>query len=174
MSSRVQLALNVADLEASVAFYATLFATAPHKRRPGYANFEVAEPPLKLVLIEVPAEDRATGVAGALNHLGVEVNDVVAVDEQAGRLRAAGLAAFDNKDMTCPPSTGRPTVLPEQGRAAGIHRATGRLATSRSAADTVSRATQILNQMTGVRAPVAAVSTATASRSRPPPGTPRR
>ena len=49
--SRVQLALNVADLEKSVEFYATLFGTQPHKRRPGYANFAITEPPLKLVLI---------------------------------------------------------------------------------------------------------------------------
>ena len=99
--SRVQLALNVSDLEASIAFYSTLFGVEPHKRRPGYANFAVTEPPLKLVLIEVPADQRGTGVTGALNHLGVEVQDVAQVDEQAGRLRDAGLAAFDEKDTTC-------------------------------------------------------------------------
>jgi catechol 2,3-dioxygenase-like lactoylglutathione lyase family enzyme len=101
MSSRVQLALNVADLEASVAFYSTLFGVEPHKRRPGYANFAITEPPLKLVLIEVPADTRGEGVQGALNHLGVEVADVAKVEEQAGRLREAGLAAFDEKDTTC-------------------------------------------------------------------------
>ncbi len=99
--SRVQLALNVSDLEASIAFYSTLFGVEPHKRRPGYANFAVTEPPLKLVLIEVPADQRGTGVTGALNHLGVEVEDVAQVDAQAGRLREAGLAAFDEKDTTC-------------------------------------------------------------------------
>lgn len=99
--SRVQLALNVSDLEASVAFYSTLFGVEPHKRRPGYANFAVSEPPLKLVLIEVPADQRGTGVAGALNHLGVEVEAVEQVEAQAGRLREAGLAAFDEKDTTC-------------------------------------------------------------------------
>lgn len=99
--SRVQLALNVSDLEASIAFYSTLFGVQPHKLRPGYANFAISEPPLKLVLIEVPVGDRGTGTAGALNHLGVEVADVEMVDEQAGRLRAAGLAAFDEKDTTC-------------------------------------------------------------------------
>lgn len=99
--SRVQLALNVSDLEASIAFYSTLFGVEPHKRRPGYANFAVAEPPLKLVLIEVPADQRGTGVTGALNHLGVEVEDVAQVDAQAGRLREAGLAALDEKDTTC-------------------------------------------------------------------------
>jgi catechol 2,3-dioxygenase-like lactoylglutathione lyase family enzyme len=99
--SRVQLALNVSDLEASVAFYSTLFGVEPHKRRPGYANFAVSEPPLKLVLIEVPAEARGTGVEGALNHLGVEVASVEDVDAGASRLREAGLAAFDEKDTTC-------------------------------------------------------------------------
>ena len=99
--SRVQLALNVSDLEASIAFYSTLFGVEPQKRRPGYANFVVTQPPLKLVLIEVPTDQRGTGVTGALNHLGVEVDDVAQVDEQAGRLREAGLAAFDEKDTTC-------------------------------------------------------------------------
>jgi catechol 2,3-dioxygenase-like lactoylglutathione lyase family enzyme len=97
----VQLALNVSDLEASIAFYSTLFGVEPHKRRPGYANFAVVEPPLKLVLIEVPADQRGTGVTGALNHLGVEVEDVEKVEAQAGRLRDAGMAAFDEKDTTC-------------------------------------------------------------------------
>lgn len=101
MSSRVQLALNVADLEASVAFYSTLFGVQPHKRRPGYANFAITEPPLKLVLIEIPAGSRGGGVRGALNHLGVEVPDVTQVEEYAGRLRAAGLAAVEEKDTTC-------------------------------------------------------------------------
>lgn len=71
--SRIQLALSVSDLENSVAFYSTLFGVEPHKRRPGYANFAIEKPPLKLVLIEVPADARGTGVHGALNHLGVEV-----------------------------------------------------------------------------------------------------
>ena len=99
--SRVQLALNVSDLEASIAFYSTLFGVEPHKRRPGYANFAVVEPPLKLVLIEVPADERGAGVAGALNHLGVEVESSEQVEAQAGRLRDAGMAAFDEKDTTC-------------------------------------------------------------------------
>ena len=99
--SRVQLALNVSDLEASVAFYSTMFGVEPHKRRPGYANFAVAEPPLKLVLIEVPAADRGTGVVGALNHLGVEVGSSEAVEDSAARLAEAGLATFDEKDTTC-------------------------------------------------------------------------
>jgi catechol 2,3-dioxygenase-like lactoylglutathione lyase family enzyme len=99
--SRVQLALNVSDLEASVAFYSTLFGVEPHKRRPGYANFAIAEPPLKLVLIEAPADARGHGVAGALNHLGVEVETVDDVVAGADRLRAAGLATFDETDTTC-------------------------------------------------------------------------
>ena len=76
--SRVQLALNVDDLAESIAFYTTLFATEPAKIRPGYANFAVTEPPLKLVLIENP------GHGGSVNHLGVEVADTELVDaEQA-------------------------------------------------------------------------------------------
>ncbi|MCX6432640.1 MAG: VOC family protein [Actinobacteria bacterium] len=99
--SRVQLALNVSDLEASVAFYTQLFGTQPHKRRPGYANFAITEPPLKLVLIEVPADERGSGTAGALNHLGIEVEDAEAVVAHADRLRDAGLAPFDEMDTTC-------------------------------------------------------------------------
>jgi catechol 2,3-dioxygenase-like lactoylglutathione lyase family enzyme len=99
--SRVQLALNVSDLEGSIAFYSAVFGTTPHKRRPGYANFAIAEPPLKLVLIEVPADQRGTGVQGALNHLGVEVEAVEQVEASAARLSAAGLATFDEKDTTC-------------------------------------------------------------------------
>ena len=67
--SRVQLALNVDDLEEAVTFYAKLFNTAPAKVKDGYANFAVVEPPLKLVLIENP------GHGGTINHLGVEVED---------------------------------------------------------------------------------------------------
>lgn len=100
-ASRVQLALNVSDLEASVAFYSTLFGVEPHKRRPHYANFEVVDPPLKLVLIEVADDVRGTGTAGALNHLGVEVSDSHHVEAHAARLRDAGLATFDERDTTC-------------------------------------------------------------------------
>jgi catechol 2,3-dioxygenase-like lactoylglutathione lyase family enzyme len=99
--SRVQLALNVADLEKSVAFYSTLFGVEPHKRRPGYANFAVADPPLKLVLIQVPEDQRGHGTAQALNHLGVEVDSTADVEAGAARLREAGLAAFDERDTTC-------------------------------------------------------------------------
>ena len=71
--SRVQLALNVSDLEEAVTFYSKLFSTEPAKRQPGYANFAIADPPLKLVLMEAE-EARGHGVVGALNHLGVEVD----------------------------------------------------------------------------------------------------
>jgi len=93
--SRLQLALNVDDLEASIAFYSTLFGTEPHKVRPGYANFAVAQPPLKLVLVE------NAGQGGSINHLGVEVEDVDAVDSELTRLAAAGFATTEERDTTC-------------------------------------------------------------------------
>ncbi|CAN7315279.1 ArsI/CadI family heavy metal resistance metalloenzyme [Knoellia sp. LjRoot47] len=100
-SSRVQLALNVTDLEASIAFYSAMFGVEPAKRRPGYANFAVAEPPLKLVLIETTDDVRGSGTAGALNHLGVEVPSVEGVAAARERFAEAGLAAFDENDTTC-------------------------------------------------------------------------
>ncbi|SDC05246.1 ArsI/CadI family heavy metal resistance metalloenzyme [Nocardioides lianchengensis] len=93
--SRIQLALNVDDLEASVDFYRRLLGVEPAKRKPGYANFAVAEPPLKLVLVENP------GAGGSLNHLGVEVADVDTVDAELTRLGAAGLASTEERDVTC-------------------------------------------------------------------------
>ncbi|MDX6372019.1 MAG: hypothetical protein QOD98_1007 [Nocardioidaceae bacterium] len=93
--SRLQLAINVDDLETSIDFYRRLFATEPAKVRPGYANFAVAEPPLKLVLIENP------GHGGSLNHLGVEVEDVDSVDAIQSRLAEDGLASVDERDTTC-------------------------------------------------------------------------
>ncbi|MEV5003604.1 ArsI/CadI family heavy metal resistance metalloenzyme [Nocardioides sp. LML1-1-1.1] len=93
--NRVQLALNVEDLDASIAFYSRLFGTEPAKVRPGYANFAIAEPPLKLVLMESP------GRGGSLNHLGVEVGDVAAVDATQIRLSAEGLASADERGTTC-------------------------------------------------------------------------
>ena len=93
--SRIQLALNVDRLDESIAFYSTLFGTEPAKVRPGYANFAVAEPPLKLVLIENP------GQGGTLNHLGVEVADTDAVDTEQTRLHAAGFASVDERGTTC-------------------------------------------------------------------------
>src|SRR4051794_15770226 len=99
--SRIQLALNVANLEESVTFYSTLFGTQPHKRRPGYTNFAIDEPPLKLVLLEVPEEQRGHGTAQALNHLGVEVGSVEEVQQNSERLTAAGLAAVEKNDTSC-------------------------------------------------------------------------
>jgi catechol 2,3-dioxygenase-like lactoylglutathione lyase family enzyme len=93
--SRVQLALNINDIEEAVAFYTKLFGAGPAKRRPGYANFAITEPPLKLVLLENP------GHGGSLNHLGVEVSDVDAVDAEQARLAAAGLASVDERATTC-------------------------------------------------------------------------
>jgi len=95
-TSRVQLALNVTDLEAATRFYADLFGVGPAKQRSGYANFEIADPPLKLVLFEHP------GAESPLNHLGVEMpstSDVVAASERFG---AAGLVhSFATSDRCC-------------------------------------------------------------------------
>ncbi len=93
--SRVQLALNVSNLDEAVAFYSRLFGTEPAKTRPGYANFAIAEPPLKLVLLETP------GQGGTLNHMGVEVTDTDAVEAEQARLAEAGLASVDERDTTC-------------------------------------------------------------------------
>ena len=83
--SRIQLALNVNDLDRAVEFYTTLFDTPPAKRRPGYANFAVENPPVKLVLFENPE------ATGTLNHLGVERTSMDEVQAEADRLEAAGL-----------------------------------------------------------------------------------
>jgi catechol 2,3-dioxygenase-like lactoylglutathione lyase family enzyme len=94
--SRVQLALRVADLEESIKFYSKLFDTEPAKRRPGYANFAIAEPPLKLVLIEGQA-----GEDTRMDHLGVEVADTTEVEQATDRLKSAGLATFEENDTSC-------------------------------------------------------------------------
>jgi catechol 2,3-dioxygenase-like lactoylglutathione lyase family enzyme len=99
--SRIQLALNVADLDASVAFYATLFGVQPNKRRPGYANFAIENPAVKLVLIEIPVTDRGHGAKGALNHVGIEVTEVAEVVTARERVKTAGLSSFDENDTTC-------------------------------------------------------------------------
>ncbi|MBE7190941.1 MAG: VOC family protein [Gordonia polyisoprenivorans] len=93
--SRMQIALNVDDLDTAVDFYTTLFNTAPAKVRPGYANFAVAEPPLKLVLIENP------GKGGTINHLGVEVESSSTVHSEIGRLSDAGLFTDEEINTTC-------------------------------------------------------------------------
>jgi catechol 2,3-dioxygenase-like lactoylglutathione lyase family enzyme len=94
--SRVQLALRVADLEGSIAFYSKLFGAEPAKRRPGYANFAIAEPPLKLVLIE-----GAPGDPTRMDHLGVEVQTTEEVTGAAGRLAAEGLTTVTEEDTAC-------------------------------------------------------------------------
>src|ERR1700721_1595640 len=94
--SRVQLALRVADLEGSVAFYARLFGTEPAKRRPGYANFAIAEPPLNLVLIE-----GQPGEPTRMDHLGIEVETTAEVTAAAARLAAEGLATATEQDTAC-------------------------------------------------------------------------
>jgi len=98
--SRVQLALNVSDIDAAVEFYSKLFDTQPAKRQPGYANFAIVEPPLKLVLIE-NAEGRGAGVTGALNHLGVEVATPDDVQMAIGRLSHEGLDTEVQESTTC-------------------------------------------------------------------------
>lgn len=93
--SRVQLALNVSDLEAAIAFYSKLFGTGPAKVREGYANFAIAEPPLKLVLIE------GDGQPGTLNHLGVEVESTDEVTKAILRLQSEGMATEVEENTTC-------------------------------------------------------------------------
>jgi catechol 2,3-dioxygenase-like lactoylglutathione lyase family enzyme len=94
--SRVQLALRVSDLEGSIAFYSKLFGTEPAKLRPGYANFAITEPPLKLVLIEGDA-----GQDTRMDHLGVEVEAAAEVTAATTRLSDAGLATFEENDTAC-------------------------------------------------------------------------
>jgi catechol 2,3-dioxygenase-like lactoylglutathione lyase family enzyme len=98
--SRVQLALNVTDIDTAVEFYSKLFKAAPAKRRPGYANFAITEPPLKLVLIENPV-GRGHGIAGALNHLGVEVETPEEVEAATARLVGEGLDPEVQESTTC-------------------------------------------------------------------------
>jgi catechol 2,3-dioxygenase-like lactoylglutathione lyase family enzyme len=100
--SRVQLALNVSDIDSAVEFYTRLFGVEPAKRRPGYANFAVTEPALKLVLLQSDsAEARGAGVTGALNHLGVEVESTDEVAASVARLSAEGLATQVQDATTC-------------------------------------------------------------------------
>jgi catechol 2,3-dioxygenase-like lactoylglutathione lyase family enzyme len=93
--TRIQLALNVEDIDAAVAFYSAMLGAEPVKRRPGYANFAIVSPPLKLVLIE------NKGAAERLNHLGVEMASVDDVDAAQTRLGEAGLVSTDERDSTC-------------------------------------------------------------------------
>jgi catechol 2,3-dioxygenase-like lactoylglutathione lyase family enzyme len=92
---RLQLALNVKNLESAIAFYSKMFGVGVSKRKPGYANFAIDQPPLKLVLFELPdAPER-------LNHLGVEVFDDAAVGAATERLKAAGMAHLVEDETTC-------------------------------------------------------------------------
>jgi catechol 2,3-dioxygenase-like lactoylglutathione lyase family enzyme len=93
--SRVQLALNVSDLDEAVSFYSTLFGTAPAKIRPGYANFAIEEPPLKLVLIE------GTGDPGSINHLGIEVATTAEVQAATAHLADVGCTTLVEEATTC-------------------------------------------------------------------------
>lgn len=93
--SRVQLALNVSDLDRAVHFYSRLFGAAPVKRRPGYANFAIPDPPLKLVLFE------GDGVPGTLNHLGVEVGSRGEVTAARARLDGEGLRTSSQQSVEC-------------------------------------------------------------------------
>ena len=95
MAGRLQLALNVNDIGQAISFYSKLFGTEPAKVRPGYANFAIADPPLKLVLLENP------GQGGSLNHLGVEVSDAETVVAEQERLAEAGLAPAAASETTC-------------------------------------------------------------------------
>lgn len=92
---RLQLALNVADLERAVDFYSRMFATEPSRTRPGYANFAIENPPLKLVLFE------GEGEPGSINHLGVETETAEQVSQAEARLRAAGLETTGVEDTLC-------------------------------------------------------------------------
>jgi predicted enzyme related to lactoylglutathione lyase len=94
-TSRVQLALNVDDIDRAVEFYSALFDAKPAKLRPGYANFAIDQPPLKLVLFHNP------GQGGSLNHLGVEMPTTDDVDATQRRLADSGLASVDERDTTC-------------------------------------------------------------------------
>ena len=93
--SRIQLALNVDDLEEAVTFYSKLFGAEPAKRKPGYANFAIAAPPLKLVLLENP------GKGGSINHLGVEVSSSQEVHAEIARLSGEGLFTDEEMGTTC-------------------------------------------------------------------------
>ncbi len=95
--TKIHLSLNVSDLDRSITFYEAFFGVRTHKRRPGYANFNLSEPPLKLALQESPV---TTG-AGSLNHLGIQMTTREGVDAARHRLIEAGLATFDEGDTTC-------------------------------------------------------------------------
>lgn len=94
VTGRIQLALNVTDMEASIAFYSDLFGTSPAKVRPGYANFAISEPPLKLILFQ-------SDEGGSINHLGVEVPSAHDVDAAIDRLGNASMDLEIEEKVTC-------------------------------------------------------------------------
>ena len=94
---KVHLSINVASLERSLAFYKAFFGVPPHKVRPGYANFDLDDPPLKFALNQHPVQ---SGI-GALSHLGFQVPSPTHLEAAKERLIAAGLATFDETDTTC-------------------------------------------------------------------------
>ena len=112
-TSRLQLALNVTDIDAATAFYRDLFGVEPAKQRPGYANFEIPDPPLKLVLFHNP------DATSPLNHLGVEVATPAEVVAAAGRFTAAGLHSHDDRSRPLLPRRAGQGVGRRPRRAAG-------------------------------------------------------
>jgi catechol 2,3-dioxygenase-like lactoylglutathione lyase family enzyme len=98
--SRVQLALNVSDIDQAVSFYSKLFSVEPAKRMPGYANFAITEPPLKLVLIQTN-EERGTGITGALNHLGIEEESSDGVIKATEKFLELGMKSSAQQVTTC-------------------------------------------------------------------------
>ena len=126
--SRVQLALNVTNVDAAVEFYRRLFGTEPAKRRPGYANFAIASPPLKLVLIENP-----NAPSGTLNHLGVEVESSAEVGREAARLRGEGFALRgEDGRHVLPRRPGQGLGRRSPGHLGVLHRPRGRSAAAES------------------------------------------
>lgn len=93
--SRLQLGLNVDDLDEAIEYYSTLFNTEPKKVEPGYANFAIADPPLKLVLFE------GAGPHGAINHMGIEHESADAVHAELDRVKEAGLAVHSEGEDHC-------------------------------------------------------------------------
>lgn len=92
---RLQLALNVDDIDEAVTFYSKMFNATPHKRRPGYANFALDTPPLKLVLFENP------GAGERLNHLGVELLEPSEVEDAIIRMDRLGIAEEIERGRDC-------------------------------------------------------------------------